>query len=109
MSHRPKRVNGKFSLSSLLKHQAISRNKSKNSTSIYSQTQKSKEKIIKTNIKYCEKVDLLVSDQEKTIPKMYWLGRMHKTTIGERLIVASKNYSFLIDTVSLVRFLKVPK
>ena len=55
-------------------------NKNKNLTSTYSQTQKSREEIIKTNIKYCKKFDLNITEQDKTLPIMYWLPKMHKTT-----------------------------
>ena len=67
----------------------VSPNKNKNST--YSQTQESKDRIIKTNIKYCKKFGLKITEQDKTLPIMYWLPKMHKTSIDARFIVASKS------------------
>ena len=57
----------------------VSPNENKNSTSTYSQTLKSKEEIIKTNIKYCKNVDLKITEQDKILHIMYWLPKMHKT------------------------------
>ena len=53
----------------------------KKSTSTNLQTQKSKKKLIETNIKYCKKSDLKITKQEKTLPIIYWLPKMHKTPI----------------------------
>ena len=71
----------------------VTSNKSRNSTSPYLQTQKSKEEFIETNTKYCKRIDLKITEQDKTIPIMYWLPKMHKAPIGARFIVASKNCS----------------
>ena len=71
----------------------ISPNQNKDLTSTYSQTQKSKEEHIETNIKYCKTCDLKTTEQDKTLPIMYWLPKMYKTPIGARFIVASKNCS----------------
>ena len=69
-------------------------NENKNSTPTYSQTQKSMEEIIKTNMKYCKKIDLKITEQDKSHPIMYWLPKLHKTPpIGTRFIAASKNCS----------------
>ena len=39
------------------------------------------------------KFDNEIAEQEKTLPIMYWLPTMLKTSIGKRFIVASKNCS----------------
>ena len=44
----------------------VSQNINKNSISTYSQTQKSKEELIETNIKYCKQFDLKITEQDKT-------------------------------------------
>ena len=62
----------------------------KKSISKYSQTQKSKKKLIETKNKYFKRFDLKITQQDKTLPIMYWLPKMHKTPIGARFIVASK-------------------
>ena len=59
----------------------------------YSQVDISKEDIINANINYCKKFDLDVTNNDKTLPIMYWLPKMHKTPVGARFIVASKNCS----------------
>ena len=64
-------------------------NKNKNSKS-YSQTLKSKEELNETNIKYCKTFDLKITEQDKTLPIMYWLPKMYNTPIGARFIVHSK-------------------
>ena len=62
--------------------------KDKNLTSTYKRKQKPKEEIIETNIKYCEKFDLKITEQDKTLPIIYWLPAMNKTQNGVRFIVA---------------------
>ena len=68
----------------------VSPNKNENSTSTYSQTQKFEEEIVKTNIKYCRRFDLKITEQDKTLPIIYWLPKLHKTPIDVRFKVASK-------------------
>ena len=48
-------------------------------------------KTIKNSIKYCEKCDLKITEQDKTFSIMYWLPKMHKTPIGARFIVVTKS------------------
>ena len=69
----------------------VSPNINKNLTSPYSQTQKSKEELIKTDIKYCKKIYLKITEQDKTLSIMYWLPKMQKAPIGARFIAALKN------------------
>ena len=49
----------------------VSLNINKNLTSPYSQTQNSKEELIKTDIKYCKKFYLKITEQDKTLSIMY--------------------------------------
>ena len=49
----------------------VSPNKNENSTSSYSQTQKSKEDTLKTNIKYSKTPNLKLTEQDKTLPIIY--------------------------------------
>ena len=81
----------KYYISKLLAE--VFQNQIKLSTATYSPTLKSKEKITKTNIKYCRMFFLKITDQGKTLPIMYWLPKMHKTPIGGRFIVALKDCS----------------
>ena len=37
--------------------------------------QKSNKELIETNIKYCKKFDLKITEQDKTFPIMYWLPK----------------------------------
>ena len=76
----------KYCISKLLAE--VSPNKNKNSTSKYSQTQNSKEGIIKSNIKYCKKVDLKITEQDKTFPIMYWLQKIDNTPVGARFMIS---------------------
>ena len=52
-----------------------------------------KESIIQTNTLFCEKYKLAVSEDQKTLPIMYWIPIMHKNPVGTRFIVASSKYS----------------
>ena len=81
----------KYYISKLLAE--VSPSKNENSESTYSQTQKCKSKLIEINIKHCKKFDLIITEQHKTLPIMYWLPKMHDIPIGARFRVASKNYS----------------
>ena len=51
---------------------------------------KPKEKFIETKVKYNKKFDFKITEQDKTLPTMYWLPKMHKTSTGSRFIVPSK-------------------
>ena len=88
----------KYYISKLLAE--VSPNKNKNSKSTYSQTQKSKEELIKANIKYCKKSDLKVTEQDKTLPIMCWLPKC-MTPIGAKFIVASKTAVLSLCLMSL--------
>ena len=81
----------KYKISKLVTE--FSPNKNKNSTSTYSQTQKSEEKIIQSNIKYWKKFYLKKIDQDETLPIMYLSPKMHETPIEAGFLVASKSYS----------------
>ena len=72
-------------------------NKNKNSILTYSQTQKSVEESIKTNIKYCQKFDRKITEQGKTLPIMYWLSEMHKTSIGARFWVVENPFTVVTN------------
>ena len=62
----------KYCISKLLAEASL--NENKNSASTYSQTQKFKKELNKTNIKYCKKTDLKITEQDKILPLMYWLS-----------------------------------
>ena len=64
----------------------------------------SKEEPIETNIKYCKKYNLKITEQDKTLPIIYWLPKMSKAPIGAKFMVASKNCSTkpLSDVISKV-------
>ena len=102
-------------LSPLLKHQTIFHLYVENITfsnyqqflrarikvSRYSQTQKSMEELIKTKIKCCKKLE-----QDKAIPIMYWLPKIHMTLIGASSQFLQKT---AVSGFCLMRFLKFSK
>ena len=47
--------------------------------------------IMKTIVKL--KFDLKLADKDPSLAMMYWLNKFHKTPIGARFIIASKNCS----------------
>ena len=63
------------------------------SSNTYEKSNLSKDEIINNNIKFCEKFGLKITEEQKSLPLMYWLPKMHKTPIGTRFIIASKNCS----------------
>ena len=60
--------------------------------------------IINDNANYCNKFDLKLTEKQKALPIMYWLPKMHKTPIGCRFIIASKQCSTkpLTKVISIV-------
>ena len=47
-----------------------------------------KESIIQTNTLFCKKYKLAVSEDQKTLPIMYWIPKIHKHPVGTRFIDA---------------------
>ena len=71
----------------------VSPDENKNLTWTYSQTQKSKEKLIETKIEYCKKHDFKITEQDRTLAINHWLLKLHMTPIGTRFVVLLKNCS----------------
>lgn len=59
----------------------------------YSQVDTPSEEIVENNIMFCKRFGLQLTEEQKCLPIMYWTPKMHKTPIGARFIVASKNCS----------------
>ena len=51
------------------------------------------DEIIHDNIEYNKKMKLDVTDKDKKLPIMYSMPKLHKTPVGKRFIIASKNCS----------------
>ena len=58
-------------------------------SSTYKLSSCEKESIIDTNITLCEKLGLSIDDNQKKLPFMYWMPKMHYTPSRARFIVAS--------------------
>ena len=56
----------------------------------YKITSKSKQEIIDENVTYSKKLGFKITEQEKELPIMYWIPKMHKHPCGKRFIIASK-------------------
>ena len=56
----------------------------------YNSADRDRDEIISENCLYTAKLGYDVSDEEKVLPIMYWIPKMHKSPIGHRFIVASK-------------------
>ena len=56
----------------------------------YTPSERGRDEIISENCEYTSKLGYSVSDEDKILPVMYWIPKMHKTPIGHRFIVASK-------------------
>ena len=59
----------------------------------YTQSNLSKDDIINRNSNVCKRFGMKLTDKQRDLPLMYWTPKMHKSPIGARFIVASKNCS----------------
>ena len=78
-----------FYLSELLKEVGINNPPS----STYSLSDRTKENIVTYNKNYSKEFDLNITQQDESLPIMYWIPKLHKNPIGKRFIVASKKCS----------------
>ena len=62
--------------------------------------------MIKNNDSYCQKFDLKLTDKDRSLTLMYWLPKLHKTTIGSRFSIESKNCSRTHCLVQFPKFLR---
>ena len=60
------------------------------SSNTYTFNSFNKEPIISSNIDFCQHLGYKVKDEEKKLPMIYWIPKMHKTPVGKRFIIASK-------------------
>ena len=92
----------KFYVSKILSELGVDGKNTSNLT--YKNVQLTKEEIIKNNEKYLSSFDLKLTENDHSLPIMYWLPKLHKTPIGARFIVASKHCSTkpLSKTISKV-------
>ena len=63
------------------------------SNSTYPKSNFSKDDIIKNDKNYCQKFHLNLTDKNRSLSIIYWLPKLHKTSIGAKFIIASKNCS----------------
>ena len=61
------------------------------SNSTYLKANFFKDDDIKNNENYCQKFGLKLTDKDRSLPLMYCPPKLHKTPIGIRFIIASKN------------------
>ena len=64
-----------------------------NGNSTYIKSSKSVEDVVEDNVMYSKRLGLEVEDEEKDLPSMYWIPKMHKDPSGARFIIASKQCS----------------
>ena len=64
-----------------------------NGNSTYEKSSKTVEDVVEDNVVYSERLGLEVEDEEKDLPSMYWIPKMHKDPPGARFIIASKQCS----------------
>ena len=46
--------------------------------------------ILANNTEFCEHLGYKITEQEKALPVIYWIPKMHKSPVGKRFIIASK-------------------
>ena len=56
----------------------------------YTKNASSAEVCIEENVEFCSQLGYKINENEKCLPIMYWIPKMHKSPIGSRFIVASK-------------------
>jgi len=78
-----------------------------NSSSTYSHVTHSQNDLISANKRFCKRFGLEVSEQQNTLPSMYWIPKMHKSPVGARFIVASKTCSTKPLTEVISRIFKM--
>ena len=66
-----------------------------------------KDDITNNNLKFLHKFDLKISDDQKGLPMMYFIPKMHKNPIGFRFIIASKKCSTKPLTEIISRIFKL--
>ena len=59
-------------------------------TQTYSRVIKATHEIISENKSFCKEFGLDLTEEEESLPIMYWMPKMHKSPVGFRFIVASK-------------------
>ena len=59
----------------------------------YKQCDTAKEDNVDKNVKFFQKSGLKTSDNKKILQIIYCLPKIHKTPIGNRLIIGSKEYN----------------
>ena len=64
-----------------------------NGNKTYSKSEKAHDEIINENMEYTKRLGLKFNEDEKSLPLMYWIPKMHKNPIGARFIIASKTCS----------------
>ena len=61
-----------------------------NPSATYEISKKTPEEIIFENKEICDKLNIEMDKIHFTLPKMYWMPKLHKNPIGARFIIASK-------------------
>ena len=64
-----------------------------NGNSTYIKSSKLVEDVVEDNVMYSKRLGLEVEDEEKDLPSMYWIPKMHKDPSGARFIIASRQCS----------------
>ena len=59
----------------------------------YVKSVKTKDEILEENIGYSQKLGFQINNNEKELPSMYWIPKLHKNPVGKRFIIASKTCS----------------
>ena len=74
-----------YYISRLLEEVGLSNSKSKT----HSKATHSIEELVQASISYCKKLDLNITELDKSLPIMHWLPKIHKTPSGARFILVS--------------------
>ena len=61
------------------------------STTTYTLNKSNVNEIISSNIDFCEHLGYKTREENKTLPIIYWIPKIHKNPVGQRFIIASKH------------------
>ena len=61
------------------------------STTTYTLNRTTVETIISSNTDFCEHLGYEITEEDKTLPIIYWPPKIHKSPTGQRFIIASKH------------------
>ena len=61
---------------------------------MYEKINKNQDEIIQDKLEYNTRLKLSNGSEDKSLPTMYWIPKLHKNPVGSRIMIASNYSSF---------------